>query len=135
MTDERYGIPTVRVLEAQAPHGPTWRYRFDGPTPGYSHKQWGVHGADVTMVWGLGVSGASADVRELSQAMQESWVSFISHGTPEARGLPMWPRYAPPRRATMLLDIPARVEDDPDGGDRSLWDGVAWQPGTWWPLR
>lgn len=28
------------------------------------------------------------------------------------------------RRPTMILDTPSRVEDDPDGAEGELWDGV-----------
>jgi hypothetical protein len=33
MTDERYAVPTRRVLDAQSRHARVWSYRFDAPSP------------------------------------------------------------------------------------------------------
>lgn len=132
--DERYGIPTVRLLDAQASHAPCWRYRFDAPTPGAPRETWGFHGADVPYVWNIGFDGAEDDLRLLSEAMRDTWASFISHGVPTSDALPVWPQYAPAERRTMILDVPARVEADPARRERQAWDSASWEPGTWWPL-
>jgi para-nitrobenzyl esterase len=134
LADERYGIPTIRLLDAQAPQAPCWRYRFDAPTPGAPPEKWGFHGADVSYVWGIGFDGAGDELRNLSEAMREIWVSFISHGTPESNALPPWPEYAPAERRTMIFDLPSRIEADPAEAERRAWDSASWEPGTWWPI-
>jgi carboxylesterase type B len=45
-------------------------------------------------------------------------------GVPRHPRLPEWPGYDPVRRATLLLDEPSRVVDDPLGEERRLWAGV-----------
>ena len=53
--------------------------------------------------------------------MQAAWAAFIRGGAPNADGLPGWPIYEAPHRATMLLDRESRVVDDPAGDRRALW--------------
>ena len=43
-------------------------------------------------------------------------------GRPRAAGLPEWPAYAPPRRATMVLADPPRLVDAPQEPERAVWD-------------
>ncbi|AMM30777.1 Para-nitrobenzyl esterase [Sinomonas atrocyanea] len=132
--DERYGIPTIRLLDAQASHAPCWRYRFDAPTPGAPPEKWGFHGADVSFVWGIGLDGADEQSLGLSEAMREVWVSFINGGIPDSADLPAWPEYEPAQRRTMVFDLPSRVEADPAKAERQAWDHASWEPGTWWPI-
>ncbi len=54
--------------------------------------------------------------------MHGAWVEFVRSGVPRHPRLPRWPGYDPTRRATMLLDEPSRVVDDPLGEERRLWD-------------
>ena len=51
MSDERYGIPTIRLADAQSRHSPVWRYRFDAAVPGISRRLAGGHGMDQAAVW------------------------------------------------------------------------------------
>lgn len=134
MADERYGIPTIGLLDAQSLHAPCWRYRFDAPTPGVPQDKWGFHGADVPYVWDIGMDHADAELRALSAGMRASWVAFIHGGKPDGPGLPYWPEYDPAERATMVLDRLPRVEADPHSDERQAWSGTQWTPGTWWDL-
>jgi para-nitrobenzyl esterase len=56
--------------------------------------------------------------------MHAAWAAFIRGGEPAAGGLPAWPRYDEPRRATMVLDRASRVADDPDRALRELWSAI-----------
>ena len=49
---------------------------------------------------------------------------FVRGGRPRRPYLPEWPGNDPQRRATMLLDEPSRVVDDPLGEQRRIWDDV-----------
>lgn len=133
MTDERYAVPTRRVLDAQSQHSRVWSYRFDAPSPGLPPEQWALHGADVPLVWDVGLDGAAADVRALAATMRETWLHFVRGDEPAALGMPTWRCYRADRRTTVHFDLPIWVEDDA-GGPAELWDGANWIPGTWWPL-
>jgi len=51
-------------------------------------------------------------------------VRFATDGDPGGGLLPRWPRYDVGRRATMVLDVGSRVEDDPSPAVRELWAGA-----------
>ena len=59
-----------------------------------------------------------------TRSAESAWVEFVTNGVPRHPDLPDWPAYDPRRRATLLLDTPSRVVDDPLGEERRLWDGV-----------
>ena len=60
----------------------------------------------------------------LGAAMNAAWARFARSGDPAGGGLGEWPAYGGDRRATMVLDVDTRVEDDPMAGQRAVWDGV-----------
>jgi para-nitrobenzyl esterase len=124
MTDERYGIPSTRLADAQSAHAPTYRFYADLPVPGLPPEARGAHGSEVPYVFGL----LPAET-PLSQAMQRHWASFVRDGAPGAD----WPRYSPADRATMVFADDAAVVHDPAGADRRAWDGLTWPSGTWLP--
>jgi carboxylesterase type B len=53
--------------------------------------------------------------------MQAAWAAFIKGGAPEAEGLPRWPVYELPRRATLRIDRTSEIVDDPAGTQRAWW--------------
>ena len=68
-------------------------------------------------------TGDSPDRSELAAAMSQSWVHFARTGNPDVPGLPHWPAYDPETRATMMFDVPCRVENDPRKEERRVWKG------------
>ncbi|TDH55912.1 hypothetical protein E2F47_09345 [Mycobacterium eburneum] len=79
MTDERYGAPTLRLLDGQSQHAPVWSFRFKAPSEGA--------GADVP--YGFGLAG-SADpaIDALSEGIQQALASFRRTGAPYSPRLP-----------------------------------------------
>jgi len=135
MTDERYGIPTTRLADAQSAHAPVWRSRYDVPLTGLptSIAPGGVlpamHGTDGAPIWNGGEDGSVASL------IHRAWGEFVAKGNPGARELPDWPGYNVSRRATLIFDDPKpRLADDPNGAQRAAWDGREWPSGTWWSL-
>lgn len=132
-SDERYGVPSSRLADAQSRHAPVWRSRYDGPLPGLpvpgapAGPLPATHATDVGGVWfGLGPAGA-----ELSAAAG----AFVRAHDPGAAGHPDWSSYEPPRRATMVVDSRgSRQEDDPDGPRRRAWGDRTWPASTWWSI-
>jgi para-nitrobenzyl esterase len=136
MTDERYGIPSTRLADAQSAHAPVWRSRYDGPVSGMpdplpeslagiARQLRATHASDGSAVF-QGEDGLAGQVHAV-------WGAFITGQDPAAAGLPAWPRYDPGARATMIFDPDdLRVENDPHGAERAAWDGLQWSPGPWW---
>jgi para-nitrobenzyl esterase len=133
MGDERYGVPVQRLADAQAEHGPVYRYRMDIAQSGVPHFVDGGHGMDVGMVWDMPsqlTTSAPEPKRDRTAAlMHQSWVSFIRTGVPAAD----WPRYDE-SRPVYVFDEDPHVELDPRRTERMAWGDVTWQPGTWFPL-
>jgi para-nitrobenzyl esterase len=128
MTDERYVVRVNRLADAQSAHSPVWRSRYDGPYTGigddpefaeFAAAAYAVHGSDGTGIWQGGEG--------LARRLHDAWGAFAATGDPG------WDRYTVPDRRTMIFD-PAgpHVETDPFAAVRAGWDGLDWQPGTWW---
>jgi para-nitrobenzyl esterase len=56
--------------------------------------------------------------------MQDAWLAFARSGRPRADGLPEWPAYAPPRRATMILSDQPQLVNAPQEPERAVWDAL-----------
>jgi para-nitrobenzyl esterase len=140
MGDERYGIPTVRLADAQSTHGPVWRYRFDKRYPGMAAALDGGHGMDLLPIWGPRPAN-HGELTDLVNQMQRLWANLALTGDPNgdtangdtANG-GSWPRYSAARE-TLMLDQHPHVENDPRGQERMLWGDKPWPSGTWWALR
>ena len=70
------------------------------------------------------MTGDSPDRYELAAMMSEAWIAFARNGDPNHPGLPEWPVFDADTRATMLFDVPSRVENDPRRDERLAWEGV-----------
>ena len=66
------------------------------------------------------VGPVSPPMRELEAATAGAWAALAKNGNPNHTGLPAWPAYTADARATMILDTPCRVENDPTGDVRKL---------------
>jgi para-nitrobenzyl esterase len=54
--------------------------------------------------------------------MSEMWTTYARTGHPGAKGQPAWPAYDNETRATMRIDAPCAVVDDPFGEERKMWE-------------
>ncbi len=132
MSDERYVVRTERLADAHAAHAPVWRSRYDGPYTGieddpdpqfaqYAGVLGGAHGGDGAGIW-RGGHGPAAE-------LHDAWGAFATQGDPG------WPRYAAGARPAMIFAAEASaVSKDPFAHARRAWNGLDWQPGTWWPV-
>jgi carboxylesterase type B len=68
------------------------------------------------------IAGRVPAAHVLSGQMQDAWLAFARSGRPRAAGLPEWPAYAPPRRATRVLANPPGLVDAPQESERAVWD-------------
>jgi para-nitrobenzyl esterase len=128
-TDYVFRLPAERLLEAHAPHGTVRSYRFAWRSTAFGGRLGACHALDIPFCFDALDTGGSAfflgevtaGARELARGMRSAWSSFARHGTPEGEGLPDWPAWDATRRATMVLDDPSKVVDDPMSRTRLVW--------------
>jgi para-nitrobenzyl esterase len=65
--------------------------------------------------------GTREDRYALSDIMSDTWIAFARNGNPNHPGLPEWKPYDAVRRATMIFDVPPRLENDPWREERLAW--------------
>jgi len=129
MTDERYVVRVDRLADAHSAHAPVWRSRYDGPYTGpltdprlapHEKLLHGAHGSDCTGIW-QGGAGLAAN-------LHDAWGAFATAGDPG------WPRYTTDTRQAMIFGTRPgpHLADDPFASRRAAWEGLNWQPGTWW---
>jgi carboxylesterase type B len=100
-SDVEMQVPLRRVLDAHAPHAPTYTYLFTWPAPGVG----AAHAVDIPFTFGNFVDGwdefvgYDADAERLSRAMRDAWAAVAAGDGPG------WPRYP----ATQVFDRDARV--------------------------
>jgi para-nitrobenzyl esterase len=122
-------VPAEQLLEAHNPHGPTWSYRFAWRSTAFGGRLGACHALDIPFAFDSIDHGGSAfflgditdGARALAAGMRSAWTSFARSGAPAGDGLPDWPAWDTQRRATMVLDDPSAVVDDPFPKSRAVW--------------
>jgi para-nitrobenzyl esterase len=130
MTDHDFFVPAMRFAELQSAHAPSYAYLFTWPSPVMGGVFGSIHGLDLPFWWGLRSDPGSAALigdlvaaEPLSHMMQDALLAFARTGDPATRAL-AWPTYAPPQRATMILDRTSTVQDAPREAERRFWESV-----------
>jgi para-nitrobenzyl esterase len=131
LTAEEYGMPCLRLAEAQAARGaPVWRYRLELPAPAGPFQGHTPHAFDIPLTFdhlgegGVGkIFGLSSADQPIASAMHAAMVAFVTGGAPAASGLPAWDRFDRATRATMVIDRTSRLLSDPDRQERLIWQG------------
>lgn len=124
--DYAFWFPTVKVAERHARHQPTRFYRFDATTRILRVVGYGAfHGLELTALYdrmrtpfglALGLLGGRRAFLRTARRMQDRWLEFVrTHAVAD------WPLYDPEARRTLVLDRHDRVEDDPRGARRRVW--------------
>jgi para-nitrobenzyl esterase len=91
---------------------------------------------DIALAFGtLGApgsyTGTGAAAQAVSARMIAAFTAFARAGDPNGPGVPRWPVYALPERATMLFDTDTRAVPDPRRWERELFARVPYiQPGS-----
>jgi para-nitrobenzyl esterase len=133
--DIAFRLPMLRMAEARVRGGAdTWVYLFARPSPVEGGRLGAAHAMEIPFVFGTidapqvhQLIGDGAERGPLSRAMQDAWIAFARTGDPSHPGLPAWPRWDAERQATMIFDVPCRVEEDPLREERLAWGGATFQ--------
>lgn len=115
--------------------GPTWVYYVNWPSSLDGGKWKAPHMIDIPLVFDnpeqSDYTRGSMNAQQLSAVVSAALISFAREGDPNITHLPKWPRFNLERRPTMIFDLPTRMENDPRGAERKLFEPALYvQPGT-----
>ncbi len=129
MTDLVFRMPAVRLLEAKAAGGrPGHHYHFSWPSPVGGGILGSCHALELPFVFGtLGIRGMASFVgdeapTELSERMQDTWLHFARHGTPDGDGA--FPAYDTATRTVHDFHEADTVVEHPLSARTEVWDGL-----------
>jgi para-nitrobenzyl esterase len=121
-TDSRMRYGSIALAEAHLAgcSSPTFMYFFTyelGGRAGHGYEI-AFHFDNIEAEYGHN----SPSRQRLADEMRDAWLAFARHGDPSHPGLPKWPSYSIPERATMILQRDGSVvEHDPSGPAREIW--------------
>lgn len=130
LTDSNFRIRSLIVAEQKARQAtaPVYMYSFEWETPVQGGRLKAPHALDVPFTFDTidltNATDRSAAAHTLSATMAETWAAFAHSGVPAHHAIPDWPAYDLESRATMMLDAQWRVENDPRGETRQLWQTI-----------
>jgi para-nitrobenzyl esterase len=113
----------------------TWVYQVDFQSP-TQPRRGAPHTMDIALSFGTldaegSFTGTGAGARAVSRRVMAAFTAFARAGDPNGPGVPRWPVYALPGRATMLFDVESRAVNDPRRWERELFARVPYiQPGS-----
>jgi len=130
ITSEDRRLGCIKLVERKLAGGtaPVFMYLFTWESDylGYLFKA--CHALEIPFVFDnvdeALLTGDRPDKYELAAAMSEAWIAFARSGDPSHPGIPKWEPYTADNRATMLFDVPCRVEIDPAREELDAWEGM-----------
>jgi len=136
-TASRSWRAAVVEAELRAQQGsPAFAYQLDWRAPADGGKWGAFHTLDIPLVFGTldapgSLTGQDERARRMSERMMDAFVAFARSGDPNHAGIPRWEPYGLDRRQTLVFDDSTRLEDDPRGAERRLFEKVPFvQQGT-----
>ncbi len=126
----------VRESERRAVQGgPTWIYYVNWPSPSDGGKWKSPHTIDIPLTFDnpeqSSYTRGAPGAQQLADAVSDALIAFARTGNPNTKNLPAWSRFDLERRPTMIFDTPPRLENDPRGAERKLFERAPYvQPGT-----
>ena len=126
--DYGFWFPSVRMADHQSRRAPVFAYRFDvAPRLMRLAGLDATHGVEVPVLFDQGepplvramsVLGGRGPYAAAGRRMHDYWLAFATTGTmPDS-----WPAYTADDRRTLIIDDVDRVESDPRGEKRAVWE-------------
>lgn len=130
MTMHVFTFPALKLAEYQAKQGaPVWMYRFNWQSPAYNGGLKACHAMEIPFVWNTinkpgtaNLTGDSPDRQQVSDQMHQAWIAFARNDNPNTPEIPKWPDYDLNNRDTMTFNNENKVESDPSGELREMWE-------------
>ncbi len=118
----------VEELEARAREGHnTWAYQLDWyPRTEEGERRRAFHTLDIPLVFDnvqvpSSPTGDDTAARRVAATMRDALLAFARSGDPNHAGMAAWAPYSMGARETMVFDTASRLEHDPRGGERKLY--------------
>jgi para-nitrobenzyl esterase len=130
LTDSNFRLRSLIVAGHKARQGaaPVYMYSFVWETPLHGGRLKAPHALDVPFTFDTidltNATDRSAAAHRLAATMSATWVAFARTGVPDNSLIPHWPAYDLTARPTMMLDAECRIEGDPRGETRQLWQTI-----------
>ena len=126
--DRRLGC--IRLVESKIAAGkaPVFMYLFtwESDYKGYLFKA--SHALEIPFVFdtteSMPLTGERPDKPQLVDSVSGAWLAFAHTSNPSHPGIPEWESYTLEKRATMILDVPCRLEYDPAREELDAWKGM-----------
>jgi para-nitrobenzyl esterase len=107
---------------------PAYAYQLDWATPKNEGKFGAPHASDIQLVFdNIDKPGATAtgpQAQQMADIMSETFIAFARTGNPNNKLLPEWKKYTMENRETMVFNVPPKLENDPRGGERRIFEKV-----------
>ena len=141
-TARAFWLGSIEIAEKKSEQkaAPVYMYTFmhesDMIVPGTNHRLGAAHATEIWYKFnnidlespkdspGPPLIGDDSDRKKAALNMSEMWATFARTGHPRAQGQPAWPAYDTQSRATMMIDAECKVENDPFGLERAMWDSL-----------
>ena len=114
-------------VRARDGRGNTWAYQLDWhPVGAVGERLRAFHTLDIPLVFdNIGQpgsrTGTTPAAQRVADAMADALLAFARTGDPRTGATAGWSPYSLDRRETMVFAGSARMEDDPRGGERRLY--------------
>jgi para-nitrobenzyl esterase len=108
---------------------PVYLYLFAWRSPALGGKLGAPHTVEIPFVFDntdipkVMTTGGS-EVKALAAKVSEAWIQFARSGNPNHKGLPNWPAYTIPERATMVFNNTCQAINDHGSVERKLWESL-----------
>jgi para-nitrobenzyl esterase len=130
LTDSNFRIRSLTVAEHKARQAgaPVFMYSFEWETPVQDGRLKAPHALDVPFTFDTidltNATDRSDAAHRLAATMSGTWATFARTGVPDNASIPHWPAYDTTTRSTLMLDADCRIEQDPRGETRQLWQSI-----------
>ena len=129
-TDSSFRIRSLVLAQRRVAlnAAPVWMYSFEWETPVLGGRLGAPHAMDVPFVFNTldltNATGGSQQAQALADTMSAVWAAFARNGRPDHASIPDWPVYDTRHRATLMLNAVCRIQNDPRGEARQLWQDI-----------
>ncbi len=115
-------VPSLQIADRKLAQdaADVFVYLFAWETPVLGGRLRSCHTLEIPFVFGnletAALAGDDPSRLALGERMGRAWIAFARNGTPG------WARYSTADRPTMVFDTHCRVENDPFGAERRVWE-------------
>jgi para-nitrobenzyl esterase len=118
----------IEAEERAKSGSPAYAYQLDWATPKDDGKSGAPHASDIQLVFdNIDKPGATAigpQAQQMADIMSETFIAFARTGNPNNKLLPEWKKYTMENRETMVFNVPPKLENDPRGAERKIFEKV-----------